>query len=263
MRTGPGVRGSMLLFVSALAVTSCAAPATDDAPQPALVPSEVIDLGAVVTEDLPERMWGSALLNQLGFTESNNFNVIPWTFPAGDEEVSGSNAYYTLFNHGGPHVDAPRHVGIGGGIDSYPVEAFIGPLKVFDVRGHTPGRTVPRSVFEGRVEPGDVVLILTGYEPPLSDDQIPSVVTLSNEAAEYLAGLPIKAYGTDSFSVEALDDPDPPWIHHTLLSRGIPVYEQLFNMENLLGRDTMLFVGVPLNIEDGDGMIVRPVVFVY
>jgi len=25
----------------------------------------------------------------------------------------------------------------------------------------------------------------------------------------------------------------------------------------------MFFVGVPLNIKDGDGMIVRPVVFVY
>jgi len=31
----------------------------------------------------------------------------------------------------------------------------------------------------------------------------------------------------------------------------------------LLGRETMFFVGVPLNIKNGDGMIVRPVVFVY
>jgi kynurenine formamidase len=26
--------------------------------------------------------------------------------------LSGSNSCYTLFNHGGPHVDAPNHVGV-------------------------------------------------------------------------------------------------------------------------------------------------------
>jgi kynurenine formamidase len=34
-------------------------------------------------------------------------------------------------------------------------------------------------------------------------------------------------------------------------------------MEKLLGNEKMFFVGVPLNIKGGDGMIVRPVVFVY
>ena len=52
-------------------------------------------------------------------------------------------------------------------------------------------------------------------------------------------------------------------IHHSFLSRGIPVYEQLFNVDQLLDKGNMYFVGVPLNIREGDGMIVRPVVFVY
>ena len=52
-------------------------------------------------------------------------------------------------------------------------------------------------------------------------------------------------------------------IHHAFLSRGIPLYEQLFNVDQTLGHERMYFVGVPLNIKDGDGMIVRPVVFVY
>ena len=52
-------------------------------------------------------------------------------------------------------------------------------------------------------------------------------------------------------------------VHHSFLSRGIPVYEQLFNVDELLNKENMYFVGVPLNIRGGDGMIVRPVVFVY
>ena len=177
--------------------------------------------------------------------------------------VSGSNAYYTLFNHGGPHVDAPNHMGEGGGIDSYPIEGFSGPVKAFDVSGYAFGRSVPASVFQGHVQPGDIVLILTRYMPPQTDEALPDVKTLTNEAAEFLATLRVKAYGTDAFSVDALTDTKIPSIHHAFLSRGIPVYEQLLNVDKLLGKEKMFFVGAPLNIKGGDGMTVRPVVFVY
>lgn len=257
----PGPRSCVA--ATGLWLVACGPQQRDDGTARALLPLAIIDLGAVVTEDLPERMWGNAFLDQMGFTEPHSFDVIRWTFPVDEEEIKGSNAYYTLFNHGGPHVDAPNHVGGGGGLDTYPVDAFAGPLRVFDVRGSEPGRTIPRSVFDGRVESGDVVLTLTGYEPPGSDDEVPSVVTLSSEAAQYLAQLPVRAYGTDSFSVEALDDTRMPSIRHVFLKRGIPVYEQLLDVEASLGRTELFFVGVPLNIQDGDGMIVRPVVLDY
>ena len=257
-----------LLF---LAACSCMGCARLDRATP--VPREVVDLGALVTEDLPERVWGKALLEANGFTRPNTFDVIHWEFETEQGQVSGSNAYYTLFNHGGPHVDAPSHVGVGRGLDSYPVDVFTGPLKVFDVRHFPEGRTVPANVFEGSVHAGDIVLIFTGYTPPQTDEAFPETVTLTREAAEYLATLPIRAFGTDAFSVFGMGDTRPVVaetetaravpIHHAFLSRGIPIYEQLFNVEELLAKDHMYFVGVPLKIRDGDGMIVRPVVFVY
>ena len=60
-----------------------------------------------------------------------------------------------------------------------------------------------------------------------------------------------------------MTDTKLPSIHHALLSRGIPAYEQLLNLNKLLGKEKMFFVGVPLNIKEGDGMLVRPVVFRY
>jgi kynurenine formamidase len=51
--------------------------------------------------------------------------------------------------------------------------------------------------------------------------------------------------------------------HHAFLSKGIPVFEQLVNVDKLLGKKAMYFVGAPLNIKDGDGMLVRPLVLVY
>ena len=92
------------------------------------MPAEIIDLGALVTEKTPEEFWGKAFLKEMDFTEPNDFDVLARTFGP----VSVSNSYYRLFNHGGPHVDAPNHVGLGEGLDSYPVESFAGPLKVFD-----------------------------------------------------------------------------------------------------------------------------------
>ena len=75
-------------------------------------PRETIDLGALVTEDLPERIWGKALLADNNFSETNSFNVIRWEQDLSGGTISGSNSYYTLFNHGGPHVDAANHIGL-------------------------------------------------------------------------------------------------------------------------------------------------------
>ena len=123
------------------------------------------------------------------------------------------------------------------------------------------------------IRSGDVVMIYTDYEPPQDDESFPETVTLTRDAAEYLATIPVRAFATDAFSVENLQDQaqldsndltaQVVPIHHSFLSRGIPVYEQLFNVESLLDKEMMFFVGVPANIPDGDGMIVRPVVFVY
>lgn len=235
-------------------------------------PKEIIDLGALVTEDLPELVWGG-LMDQYGFNESNSFRTIHQKFEFPDGSLSVFNSYLTLFNHGGPHVDSPKHVNEDGGIDSYSVGDFAGPLKVIDVSGFAFGRTVTLSaVKEHDIRPGDIVLIYTGYTLP-GRNELPNRIALSPEAAEFLATLPVKAFGTDSFNVDSDDNPteirsDIPLqriapIHYEFLSRRIPVYEQLFNVDQLLGKQRMYFVGPPLNIKNGDGMMVRPVVMVY
>lgn len=241
---------------------------------PDFAPTEVIDLGAQITEDINQQIAGTAFLSLNGTNRQNQFEVITWTVEIGGGSVSGSNSFFTLANHGGPHVDAPNHVGLEGGMDSYSVGAFSGPLRVFDVSDYPTGFSVPKTVFDGQgIEPGDVVMIYTNYKPPQDDESLPESVTLARGASEYLASIPIRAFATDAFSVESLQDQAEVEsnnltaqvipIHHSFLSRGIPVYEQLFNVKSLLDKQRMFFVGVPANIRDGDGMIVRPVVFVY
>ncbi len=236
-------------------------------------PKEIIDLGTLITEDLPYKFWGKDLMDALGFERSNRFDVREWEFEYEEGKVTGSNAYYTLFNHAGPHVDAPNHLDLGGGLNTYKIEQFIGPLKVFDVSEYPQGRSVPIEVFEGKVEVGDIVLVYTNFIPLQSEKIPPELVTLSFEAAEYLANIPIKAFATDAWSVGAngsvptgvtknVVQREAP-IHYTFLSRSIPIYEALSNVKSLLTKEHMFFVGAPLNIADGDGILVRPVVLVY
>lgn len=254
---------SRLSLCVCISVLILAGACSSESGEESFSPTRVVDLGILITPDLPERMWGRAFLQQMGFDRPNSFDVIEWEFPVGDGIVNGSNAYYTLFNHGGPHVDAPNHVGQGGGLDSYAIEDFAGPVRVFDARGYENGRTIPVEMFQDQVAAGDVVLIYTGYTPPQNRDDLPEHAAITNEAADYLASLPVRAFGTDSFSVDSLQDTSPPLVHDAFLGRGIPAYEQLQNLDLLLNESRMYFVGAPLNIQGGDGMVVRPVVFVY
>lgn len=260
-----------LLFVLILSGISCQQKKVQEIN--VLIPKEIIDLGALVTEDLPYQIWGKDAMDAFGFEKSNQFDIREWEFDLGSGAITGSNAYYTLFNHGGPHIDGPNHMDLGGGLDSYSVEQFVGPLKVFDVNSYPNGRTIPIDVFRDKVEPGDVVLIYTNYIPPQSEKTPPELITLSFEAAEYLAELPIKAFATDAFSVVCTDDAHPvdseivtqkdTPIHYAFLSRSIPIYEELCNVDKLISKQNMLFIGAPLNIKDGDGMLVRPIVLVF
>jgi kynurenine formamidase len=252
-----------------LLLIGCAPQSRTFEPRPP-VPREIVDLGAVIDEETPARFWGRGLLEAMGFEDQNRFDVIEWSYGP----VSGSNSYYRLFNHGGPHVDAPNHIGVGPGLDAWPVEAFVGPLRVFDFSHLPVGRNITVEMLSERhVAPGDIVIIYTGYRLPPDDGETPAAVALTWEAASHLAELPVGAFGTDALNVESMTDRRPVDAdseiarevpgHYAFLSRGIPVYEQLVNVERLVGRERMYFVGVPLNVADGDGMVVRPVALIY
>jgi arylformamidase len=264
------MRPALIQFLFAVLVLSACSRGPDQPDSRVPAPREIIDLGTLITAETPLQFWGSKMLQDLKFTEPNSFDVIHWEFGP----VSGSNSYYTLFNHGGPHVDAPSHIGVGPGLDSYSIDSFAGPLTVLDFSHLAIGRTITVDMLaETQIAAGDVVIIYTGYQTPTSATDWPQAIALTYDAAEYLANMPVRAVGTDAFNVESMSDQGPVAAdnevarivpgHFAFLSRGIPVYEQLVNVENLVGKENLYFVGVPLNIEDGDGMIVRPVALVY
>jgi arylformamidase len=237
-----------------------------------VVPRQIIDLSPMITEDLPVRVWGQKALKDFGFSETTQFRLIQATDP-----LYVSNAYWTLMNHAGPHVDAPNHLERNAkGVDAYELTSLVGPIKLIDVRGTPTDQPIAITELDGRdIRLGDVVIMLTGYAAPGKSDEIPAYRALSKEAADYLAGIPVKAFGTDGLSVDSFQalyaaigagkkgyEALAP-VHHALLTQGIATIEQLTNLEALVGVERAVFVGLPLKVRDGDASPIRAAAFVY
>ncbi|WP_297515805.1 cyclase family protein [Thermococcus sp.] len=187
----------------------------------------IVDLSLPLGEDTPV------------YPGDPEVKVKPWAFIERD-------GYYMnalkLGEHSGTHVDAPAHFIPGGKtIDEMPLEKFIGEAFVVDVRngeGTVKLDEIPDSGYHGRI-----VLFLTGGRE------------LSPEVALFLVAEGVKAVGTDAMSI------GDETVHTILLSEEVPVFENLSNLEVLLGK-TFTFIGLPLRIEGGSGSPVRAIAIV-
>ena len=162
--------------------------------------------------------------------------IRPWAFIEKD-------GYYMnvlkLGEHTGTHVDAPAHFVPGGkAIDELPLEKFIGQAFVIDVKKGNDKiqlEEIPDSGYHDKI-----VLFSTGGRE------------LSPEVALFLVAEGAKAVGTDAMSIG--DDA----VHKILLSEELPIFENLTNLESLLGKE-FTFMAFPLKIEGGSGSPVRAV----
>jgi kynurenine formamidase len=265
------VRKRLLFAVLAVLAAGCS-DLSDSSSGVAPVPSQVIDLTATITTDQPVRIWGSKMLKDYGFRETNDFEFIITREP-----LYVSNAYWTLFNHTGAHLDAPSHMIEGAQtIDKMPLHQLIGRGRALDFRHKDPNEAITADEIKGmNIHPGEIVLLVVGYKPPTGKDELPAYAALSIEAANYLAELPVQAIGTDGFSVESVAhmyDAIERGIqgnegitpnHNAFFMRNIPVYEALNNLDSLLGLEAFVFVGFPLKVVGSDGSPVRAAALVY
>ena len=241
-------RGTALMVVLAL-TTAC-----EPSPESLFnAPAQIVDLSPTITEDLLTRVRGERQLRDRGRRGVTTLEHIIRRDP-----LYVANAFVELYDHAGAHVDAPSHVIEGApAVDEMPLDAFIGPAKVFDFSHKEPGEPIARSELMDRgIASGDIVILHVAYEAP-GPDEFPMYPYLSGDAAEYLAGIPIKAFASDmpstgSFSeygrlaAEGASGSEQVVAeHYAFLSRGIPNIEGLVNLESILGEDDVVFVGFP------------------
>lgn len=191
--------------------------------------------------------------------------------------------------HTGTHFDAPSHFiappgsglpneGPAGALtaDRIPLEQFIGPAAVLDVRflvGQAEAGTSPRieptviTDFEaehGRIKAEDIVLFCSRWDAryqadgagdryvrnPLVTRDEPAWPAPSPETIEVLLERGVRCVGTDGVSMGPADDAAP--THLVGLGAGMVYIEALCQLDQLPPRGAT-FVFLPLKIDGGSG----------
>ena len=185
--------------------------------------------------------------------------------------------------HGGTHLDAPRHFSEKGRTaDEIPLEQLVAPAVVIDVTKEAAAdrdyRLTREAVlaFEkahGQIARGTVVLLRTGWSrfwpdarSYLGDDTPGDASKLSFpsygvEAARLLVEeRGVAALGIDTASIDYGRSSDFQ-VHRVAAARNVPGFENLTNLDRLPARGAMI-VALPMKIEGGSGGPLRAIALV-
>jgi len=156
---------------------------------------------------------------------------------------------FTINSHLGTHVDFPYHMLENGkSQNDFAIGDFIGTGRLIDARGQ---KNINASL--GGVQPGDIVLILTSHSKKAAcADYFDSAPVFTEEFVNELVKKKIKMVGIDSWT----PDFSPYALHKILFSHGIPIIENLVNLEPLLNKEFKVFVA-PLRLDSSDGAPAR------
>jgi len=162
----------------------------------------------------------------------------------------------TVSVHAGTHVDAPFHfLPDGAGIDTLPLERFIGPAlvhQVDDADRHITEAHVNAIPLDGATR----VLFKTRNSELLKRrDYDPSFVAFSVEAARALVARGVQLVGLDYLSVAHADEQVP--VHRAFLDHGVILLEGVDLSEVTPGRYELICF--PLRLRGLDGAPCRAV----
>ncbi|MDQ2993157.1 MAG: cyclase family protein [Candidatus Eremiobacteraeota bacterium] len=169
-----------------------------------------------------------------------------------------------ISTHTGTHCDAPYHFfDDGKTIDQIPLETYIAPAVVLDVRGKEPGSAIePSDLAPGldEIAPGDVALLNTGWGRKRANTRefLTEYVYLGEAGARALLERGVAGVGIDAVSLGGYDDPAKAGpAHRILLGAGKFIVEELNFPDAVMDGRKRLFVAVPIKLRGCGGAWTR------
>jgi kynurenine formamidase len=238
-------------------------------------PGKIVDLSVMLSEHLPAT-WPE----HMPFAHKN------WSWFEEEELPTGActcslgpyvTHFFILDEHAGTHVDAPSHYfREGDSSEKIDLSKLIGPAAVIDLRhldgkaenGASPAIMVAHleawETEHGRFEPGEVVLLLTGWSKhyvkgeagraflhePVVLQSRPAWPAPEADAAIFLHERGVTTIGIDAPSVGSAEEGNE--VHRAGLSREMAFIEGLTNLDQLPPRGAS-FVFLPLKIAVASG----------
>nr|WP_285773509.1 cyclase family protein [Microtetraspora sp. NBRC 13810] len=168
-----------------------------------------------------------------------------------------------LGSHTGTHVDAPFHIDDSlPTLDELPLDHFVGPVAVADVRGLPPRTPIPAAAVAPHLGTAGILLVATGWSRYWGTGDYLAHPFLSAEAAELIAGSGVRTVGVDAFSVDPTPAAEFP-AHHALCHARMVIVENLAGLGRVIdaqaaGRTVEVSL-LPIRVAGGDGAPVRAV----
>jgi kynurenine formamidase len=247
----------------------------------------VIDLSLPLAENLPCTWPGHVPYRATVWSYFTDREDIPQ--PVYNRMGGYQTRWLVIDEHTGTHIDAPRHfippegsglpaAGPAGavGVDQLALLCAAGPAAVIDVTEHDrtdePGvspRITPADLEaweqqHERLDPGDVVLLHTGwdrrYQPGPAGNRYGNDVLITGtepgwpaptaEAIGWLLGRGVRCVGTDGLSIGPAENGGP--THVAGLSEGMVFIEALTHLDDLPAQGAW-FLFLPIHVVDATG----------
>lgn len=192
-----------------------------------------------------------------------------WDGLADSDVVSPAVNRLELGEHTGTHVDALNHMARqyrGQSIDTMPLKMFYTKgicldLSYKGLRALIEPADIERALSGAGLEikPGDTVLLYTDhYRRAFGTDDWTKGPGVSVETARWLGQQGIAAFGVETASPGVIDLSNKE-VHRICGELGFTHYENMVNLDQLIGRGRFRFIGLPLKIRGGTGSPVRAV----
>jgi arylformamidase len=181
--------------------------------------------------------------------------------PAKGDAVTMSQL--TMISHTGTHIDAPRHFFVDGTtIDALPLETFIGPARVIEIKDTDSIK--PAELEPYNIRAGERILFKTKNSSYVydSDKFTKPYVFISNEAARFLVDKKVRLVGIDYITVGGFATPEENrFVHKLFLKGGVSILEEV-NLKGVTPGNYEL-IAVPLRFHKLDAApcraIIRPI----
>jgi len=156
--------------------------------------------------------------------------------------------------HTGTHADAPLHFLDGGNaIDEEPLERYVGPARVLDLRG----KPVICREDLGGIDLAATPRVLFRTDAWVDHQRFPeSVPVMKSDVPEFLAKQGVFLVGLDVPSVDVLDSKELP-VHHALAAHGISILESL--ALRAIPPGVYQLIALPLRLRGADGAPLRAI----
>jgi kynurenine formamidase len=214
--------------------------------------TKIIDLSHVIE---PGKAGRKFTLEMVG-AETVNPNVIRL-----------ENQWYIMHNismvsHIGTHIEAPYHIlKDQADLAAIPLETLIGSAIILDLRGYAAKSAIGiddvQSAAErsGGIRPGDIVFGNLGWGPFYGTERYGGNPYFPPETIAWLADHGMKLMGVDAGGVE-VPGSEQHVSHYALFSRGIPLIENLTNL-NRLSKSRVQVYAFPVAVRGLEAFPVR------